>query len=463
MIVKSPIVLISFSLLWAAGAAWAQQPPPADEPADEPEAKPDAQQAESMADMRRRIEELERKLESVSGKLEQSELEKIVQEAEAESKAPEEEEKPEDRNFLWGALALQKLNPELSFCADFLAGVILDGDGKFYAGADDRSGMPVREVGLNFQHVLDPYSLFKSAINFIPHEGVQLEEVYISWFGFIRSLSFTLGRFRQNFGVLNRWHEHDLDQTGYPLAMDLVLGEDGLVGNGISVKWFLPPLWAHALELTIEITDGENEALFAGEAFSVPTVMMHLKNYYDLTDATYLELGLTGMFGFNNRRGYVEANKLRDEDWRRTAVAGADLTLYWSPPQRAKYRSLTWRTEAYYAGKEVPDIVAGTGRDKMSHSWGLYSYLMYQLSTRWFCGARFDVALPTEREADTYAWDAVPFITFWQSEFVYLRLEYRHGQEIPYLTPEDTLARRTDNRVLLQVDFAAGPHKHEKY
>jgi hypothetical protein len=61
----------------------------------------------------------------------------------------------------------------------------------------------------------------------------------------------------------------------------------------------------------------------------------------------------------------------------------------------------------------------------------------------------------------------VPYITFWQSEFVYVRLEYSHGEEIPYFEPDGTLygtlARRVDNRVLLQIDFAAGPHKHEKY
>ena len=57
----------------------------------------------------------------------------------------------------------------------------------------------------------------------------------------------------------------------------------------------------------------------------------------------------------------------------------------------------------------------------------------------------------------------IPYLTVWQSEFVYLRLEYQHGEHIPYQTPDGGLGRRTDNRVLLQIDFAAGPHKHEKY
>ena len=34
-----------------------------------------------------------------------------------------------------------------------------------------------------------------------------------------------MGKFRQNFGILNRWHEHDLDQTSYPLALTQTLGQ----------------------------------------------------------------------------------------------------------------------------------------------------------------------------------------------------------------------------------------------
>jgi hypothetical protein len=414
--------------------------------------------------LRKRVEELERKLGSVTDKVEETELEKIVKEAEAEAKAPEEEAKPEQREFLWGALALQKLNPEISFCGDLVSQLVLNGD-KYYAGRDDRSGMPVREIGLNFEHLLDPYSRFKAAINFMPWPDaqVEVEEVYITWFGVIPSLSLTVGRFRHDFGILNRWHGHDLDQTDYPLALTLALGEGGLLGNGFAVKWFMPPLWAHANELTVAVTDGESETLFAGEYFSVPVGLVHLKNYYDLSESTYLELGLSGAFGANNRRGYVPEghDELEDEDWRRTMVFGADLTLHWQPPRQAKYRSLTWRTEYYFVDKQTPDDADGTRQ-----SWGLYSYIDYQLGTRWFAGVRGDAALPTIRAPfndKDIAWDVVPYLTFWQSEFVYLRLEYRHGENIPHTKEDGTLARRTDNRVVLQVDFAAGPHKHEKY
>lgn len=403
-----------------------------------------------------RVKDLARQLEALEEKIEGEETQRLVQEAESEARSAEEEARPEDREFLAGGLALQKLNPELTLCADILAGLVIN-DGKLYATESDRSGVPVRGVGLHFQHVLDPYSMFKSAFHLSPDHGIEVEEVYVSWLGIVPSTSFTVGRFRQSFGVLNRWHEHDLDQAEHPLAMRLVLGDEGLVGNGLMVKWLMPSLWAHANELTLEVVDGTNELLFAGEYFSVPSSMLHLKNYYDLSDGTYFELGLTGMLGFNNKRGYpTPVGTLADEPWRKTVVAGADMTLYWSPPQRAKYRSVTWRSELYYANKELPTEASRS-------SWGLYSYLQYQLSPRWFVGVRGDIAQPTVRDEDRLAWGVAPYLTFWQSEFVYLRLEYQHGRNIPYTTPDDRLARRTDNRLLLQIDFAAGPHKHEKY
>jgi hypothetical protein len=179
------------------------------------------------------------------------------------------------------------------------------------------------------------------------------------------------------------------------------------------------------------------------------------------------------MHGTNNRRGYASGEGLYDEPWRHTALAGADLTVQWTPPQKARYRSLTWRSEGYFAWKQTKDegsidfqadFDAGLAeRDGDRISWGAYSYLDYQLATRWFAGVRGDVALPTRRWEDELAWDVVPYITFWQSEFVYFRLEYQHGQNIPFEQPGRPLGLRTDNRVLLQVDWAAGPHKHEKY
>lgn len=406
----------------------------------------------------RELDALKERLKAIEEQLDQKELEDLLSEAKQEAQPTTDSAKPEEREFLEGGLALQKLNPELTFCGDMLSSLVLK-PGKYYASEFDRSEMPIRSVGLHFQHVLDPYSMFKSALHIGPNGGLDLEEAYVTWFGVLPSVSLSAGRFRQNFGVVNRWHEHDLDQTQYPLALEAVLGEEGLVGNGVSIKWLMPKLWAHANELSLEVVDGRNETLFAGEHFSVPSTMLRLKNYYDLSAATYIELGLTGMFGINNRRGFLSKHQLLDEPWRKTIVAGADLTLFWSPPERARYQSFTWRSEFYYANREQ----AKPRDSDAEHSWGVYSYVQQQLSSRWVLGVRGDVALPTVRSDNLIAADVVPYVTFLQSEFVFLRLEYRHVKNLPYVTAERDIARRTDDRILFQVSFAAGPHKHDKY
>ncbi|MBN1654378.1 MAG: hypothetical protein JXA30_11465 [Deltaproteobacteria bacterium] len=421
--------------------------------------------------MQERIRKLENEVAQIRTEKEADELARLVAEADTEAKAPETETKPEERNFLWGALALQKLNPEISMSGDFLGTLIIDKKSRLYAGADDRTGFTLREAALHLQHVLDPFSMFKAAVCFAPepHPSVGLEEMYMTWFAIIPSFSLTVGRFRQNFGIVNRWHEHDLDYVSYPSALTLTLGEEGITQTGLGIKWFMPPIFAHANELTIELTNAENSELFAGEFFSIPAALAHLKNYYDLSESTYLELGLSGIWGVNNKRGYMrDDGTINDEAWRHTFGGGIDLTLQWTPVQQAKYRSFTWRSEGFLIRKETArdseSVTLGLSEsDGDRISWGFYSFINYQISTRWFVGVLGNLALPTIRIDKSIAWDIGPNVTFWQSEFVYLRLEYRHGEKIPLREANGDLTRRTDDRLLLQIDWAAGPHKHEKY
>ncbi len=52
-----------------------------------------------------------------------------------------------------------------------------------------------------------------------------------------------------------------------------------------------------------------------------------------------------------------------------------------------------------------------------------------------------------------------PYVTFWQSEFVRLRLQYQYVER-------DFAAwwgGDSDNKVWVQATFAVGPHKHDQY
>ncbi len=439
------LALLAASPLGARG----QQAEAAGDAADEQKAAEGEQSPQSTRQLLDRIDALEQRLAEIEQARQAEELEKLRQAAETEAaSAPDEPAELGEKTYITASRSLQMLNPEISVSGDFLAQLVIDEDAEaFYVGADDRSGLPFRALDMHIQSSLDPFSFTKIAIGFCP-EGVSLEEAYMTWTGVVPDSRLSVGYMRQQFGVVNRWHEHDLDQTQYPLVLHEMLGEGGLTQAGVSLDWSTPPLWAHANELTVQVTNGSSDHLFAGEHYSVPTGLLHLKSYWDLNEDTYLELGLSGMFGTNNARGKpseVTDDLLLDEDWRTTWLAGADLTLHWQPLKQARYRSLTWRSEGIWARREDPNgTVSG---------WGLYSYLQYQVDASWFIGARGDLVDPLWSD-DRTLWQAVAYATFWQSEFVYLRLEASHGEPGP---------AGHDTRVVLQINWAAGPHKHEKY
>ncbi|MBN1336713.1 MAG: hypothetical protein JXB39_12215 [Deltaproteobacteria bacterium] len=387
----------------------------------------------------KRIRTLEEQVRSLQDQLAQAEMARILDRAEIEALAPVAEERPEDRVFTEKGRSLQAANPEISVSGDFVAS--LDADAVALEGSPGESGLPLRSLGLTFQSVLDPFSFTKIAIDFTPdpEEPVALEEAYITWSGLVPSLSLSLGRFRQQFGVVNRWHEHDLDQVQYPLPLEALLGPEGLVGNGLNARWFMPRLWADAQDLTIEVVDGDNATLFSGEAFCVPAGLAHLRNYWDLSESTYLELGLTGMGGANR-----PPEGITGDGWGRTWVGGADLMVTWVPPSRARYRSFTWRSEALLVEREEVD-------GSRSRGLGGWSYVVNQFGPRWYGGVRGEAF---RLEGDDWTWRVGPTATFWQSEFVFIRLEY--GFTANTLNGDD-------HRVLLQASWAAGPHKHEKY
>jgi len=81
--------------------------------------------------------------------------------------------------------------------------------------------------------------------------------------------------------------------------------------------------------------------------------------------------------------------------------------------------------------------------------WSMFDWLFAQ---NWHLSGRFDWAQNPD-DATQSAWLAGPALTWWQSEFVRLRGEY------------DLLGRPEDTpgKLLLQVTFAMGPHKHENY
>lgn len=328
-----------------------------------------------------------------------------------------------------GARNLNKLNPEISATGD----VRLQGR----SPGPQTDLFEVREFEFSFQAALDPYASTKIFLTY--EEGsIDLEEGYLYWSGLPGGLRVDLGRIRQQIGELNRVHLHALPQTEYPLVIQNYFGEEGLIGDGARVYWMAPfsGLGGAVHEVYGEVTVGANEVLFEGG--NRPSFLGHLNNFWQLGPGAFVQVGFSALYGEN-----PEAS-LKSE------VFGSDVRFVWRPPGRELYRSMTLAGEVYAARRRIDGI--GDTR------WGWYLGARYQLGRSWFAGARYDWVQPLDRPDASNDWQFVPNVSWYQSEWVHLRLEWRHLS-----TAFDDGTREASDRFLVQVVWAVGPHKHESY
>ncbi len=323
---------------------------------------------------------------------------------------------------------LNRLNPEISATADVR--LQMDPD------APREDNVELREVEVSFQSALDPFAKTKIFLA-ASEEGVEIEEGYVYWTGLPAGFRLDLGRFRQPIGELNRWHPHALPESEWPLVLREYLGDEGLRGDGVGLYWTLPfgggavgtwELWGQA-------TLADNETLFAGGRRLAG--LGHVNGFWQVSPAVFFQLGGTLVGGSNTDSALT------------STLFGGHFRLSWRPPARALYRSFTLRGEGYLHRRNV----GGTTEDFT----GAFVSAQWQLSRRLFAGARFDWVEPLE-VPDRHTWAVVPALTWWQSEWVYLRLEWQHQRDVLLAG-----GSATGNRILLQTVWAIGPHKHETF
>jgi len=359
-------------------------------------------------------------------------------------------------------LSLQALNPEISVTGDMI-GLVRHQD-----GSRKRSDFFFRSLALHFESYLDPYTKFKATVP-VKEDGTKLGEAYMTRFGVLEGLSVTIGKFRQQFGVVNRWHKHALDQVDFPLPLRMIFGDGGLNQTGFALDYTLPKLGEASQELTFQLTRGRNSRLFGGNEHNTPSLLLHYKNFRDLSKDTYAEWGATGLIGWNDEWSVTRGGAAETvHDSLSTRVFGADFSLLWEPTGRMRYRNVEWRSEAYLLSRDIyaPDA---SGRDTVT-AWGAYTYVQSKVTRTLDVGLRLDYYLADSKDYDCLEaslapliygdshpcfWQVGPYLTWHQSPFVRYRLEYNHLDGSGMKDPEDVL--------MLQVIFAAGPHKHDRY
>ncbi len=139
-------------------------------------------------------------------------------------------------------------------------------------------------------------------------------------------------------------------------------------------------------------------------------------------------------------------------------LLGLDATYFWRDPERPDSHSLLLQGEFFWSDTDSDDADSLA----VSHrSMGGYAFLQYQPAQYWYTGLRLDYTeFPnlSERAQDDYDWGISPYVSWYLSEALRLRLEYQHRHSVEFGgIHEDEAA------LMLGVTFFIGAHPPHPY
>ena len=392
--------------------------------------------------------EFDKLKKTIQQKEKDEELQKLLNNADRLSQKEKTKELDVSKKFHSGVRSQQGLNPNITVEGDFFAGIsssnndFITEPGKFSYG---NNGFYLREATVSMVAPLDPFTRGKTFFSY-GADGAAVEEAYIEWLNLPLNINLKTGYFFPEFGPFNRYHDHALPQFDRPTALTNLFGNANLNGFGAASSILLPNiLFADATNLDISVFNGGNDCSFASGWKSGLVYIGHFKNYYDLTKNSYIEFRVSGAAGKNDP--VIEYNSY---------IGSLGIIYKWVPVGRTKYRTFDWKSEFLYSSREV---AGGT-----VHSKGFYSSVQNKLNARFWLSGRVGYSeLPYN--ADEYVWDFTINLDFWQSEFVFTRLQYQYNSR-EFMVPGNfgiPEALPNDHSLLIQVVWAMGPHKHEAY
>ena len=322
------------------------------------------------------------------------------------------------------------MNPNIGIITKFTGDAIVAGE------SDESEGFRLHEVETSFQMVIDPYARADIFVAVVPEEeAVELEEAFITFFSLPAGLRAEAGIFRSRFGRLNQIHPPEVSFVDYPLPLEMYFGEEGMVETGISLSVLIPNPWDQFWEGILEVTNGDNETAFNGNATNDLAYTGHFTTFFDISDNATLELGGSFASGKNDRLGN-----------QRTNIYGVDLTYKWRPLDRGLYKSFIWQSELFIVNKEISPL-------ETSNAAGFYSYLTWQMGTRWYLSGRYDRA-ESLQFVSVLEEKYIAALTFYPSTFQTLRFQSTTTKE-----PNGA----TDTILSFQLNFAIGAHGAHTY
>jgi hypothetical protein len=375
-----------------------------------------------------------------------------------------------------------RLLPDISLLGDLSADFSPDGSTQ-----EDGSRLGIRELELGIQAAVDPYFRADAFLGISDLEGIAIEEAYLSTLALPHGLQVRAGRWHLPVGKQNTTHRPELHTIEYPHVIQRFLGPEGGKGTGLWVSKLFAPFGfyqelqviavdrfggaahghgeeeeedGHDDELPIEPDEPVNESL-SGLGYGA-----RLRNYWDLSQATNIELSASAVTGKATQGVFcvpsaggeeVPCDGLPTGVNVRTGIVGADFTFRWRPLQQGLYRSFIFQTEwMRQLNDDTPELFDAPAGFDLEYEGptrsfdGIYAFARYQLSRRTYVGARYDWLEDPDLDGSRVT-AASGYLTFFPSEFSKLVAGYER------VMPSGGL--EATNRFLVQATFALGPHR----
>lgn len=340
-----------------------------------------------------------------------------------------------------------RLLPDISLVGDLIADLSPDGTTQ-----EDGARFGIREVELALQAAVDPTFRGDVFIGFSDAEGVHIEQAFMTATSL--PIEVRLGRFLAPFGKQNTTHRHDLHTVDHSLAVQRFLGEEGLKTTGLYLGHSFAP-FGFFQELILTAGDRLGEApedLFTEESANKDldglAYSARLRNYWDLSEASNLEISGSFLTGMKERELTAPIGEVNAQALRQTTF-GADVTFRWRPPAQGLYKSFILQSEFLAQKNEDYNLATSPAPVDLADMSGLYVFGRYQISRRGYLGARFDTVEDPEYGGErTNAFSGI--WQFYPSEFSKIVAKFER------VSPKSFEAF---NRFILQATFALGPHK----
>ncbi len=353
---------------------------------------------------------------------------------------------------------LRDIQPQLSaanktFPSQFNPAIGLILDNVFSYRQHEGNNFEFRAAELGISASIDPFARGYAIITGSSDNGFSVEEAAIVTTSLPYNLTVKGGRFFADFGRLSKFHDHDLPFVNRPVVLDRFVGGESQA-DGAEVSYLLP------IEQYVTLTAGMYNKIGAENDRVSNTVPRDLGEFTYLGRAATF-LSLSDAHSVDVGASFAYTPRVKIDQGPERYLAGIDITYRYVPLSQAAYRGLVWGTEVLFNRERRP--IGGFPTDptippptdfKHNNAWGLYSYLEARLTRRFYPGFLFDYAQALDSgvgDSKSYS----PYLTFWPSEFMRLRLQYTYLSQ-----PGTSQQAAHENQVFLQWTAILGSHIH---